>query len=102
MAQPLDMPRGPLRLFSFTATDAAQTLKAAAALGDDAVVTDGVLQVLTNDALLGDVHGQTFEILAGTNLPFDYLAVDELRIKNKTPGSNAAIRVLAFVGRRGA
>lgn len=98
--QPLELPRGPLRLFTFNATDTAQTLKAAAGLSEDAYVTDGVLQVLTNAAYLGDKDTQSFELLAGSSMPFDFLAVDELWVKNKTPGSNAAIRVLAFIGRR--
>lgn len=99
--QPPDIPRGAFKQYSFTFTaDAARSLAEAVGATLDDVLTDGTIQALTNAAKYGDYAAQEGEIAAGGSLSFDYLPLAEMKMKNKTAGSNAKVVITGYTARR--
>lgn len=99
MSQPLYAPRGPWIYRSGAGQDTAKPLTVVGGFPTDTqdALIDGVIQVRDADIVLGDNIAQGYIIQAGQNLPFDYLPIGEVFVKNRTSGETATLHFLGFV-----
>jgi len=74
------------------ASDAAFSLSFA-----DIWLREANIQILSNDALLGDRNGQDFEMSTGAVATFPYLNLADTFVKNATAGSNTKVVVNGVV-----